>query len=166
MISKLVSLSLCLVFLNAAIAQNADNSKVVVKQQKSGSPLYRSSFGVKVFPFALDAKFFVGKKNRAIEFIGYIDDGFRLTGLYEFHGDLNGRKNLKFYFGIGAHGGYYETTPEEGISAGFDGVVGLDYKFLRLPLALALDFQPSLELVTPKTEFQPGRGGLSVRFAF
>jgi hypothetical protein len=50
--------------------------------------------------------------------------------------------------------------------AGIDGVVGLDYKFKKLPLNVSLDWQPSLELITPGAEFQAGRGGIAVRFAF
>jgi hypothetical protein len=134
--------------------------------QKPERPTYQTAIGVKGFPFGVDFKTFVGRRGRAIELIGYFSDGFRLTGLYEFHGKLNAPGNIKWYLGFGAHGGYYEKGEEEGISAGFDGVIGLDYKFPRMPLNLALDWQPSFETVTPKTEFEAGRGGLAIRFAF
>ena len=134
--------------------------------QKAERPTYQTAIGVKAFPFGVDFKTFVGRRGRAIELIGYFNDGFRLTGLYEFHGKLNAPGNLKWYLGIGAHGGFYEKGEEDGIMAGFDGVIGLDYKFSKLPLNLALDWQPSLETVTPDFEFQAGRGGLAIRLAF
>ena len=134
--------------------------------QKAERPTYQTAIGVKGFPFGVDFKTFVGRRGRAIELIGYFNDGFRLTGLYEFHGKLNAPGNLKWYLGIGAHGGFYEKGEEDGIMAGFDGVIGLDYKFSKLPLNLALDWQPSLETVTPDFEFQAGRGGLAIRLAF
>jgi hypothetical protein len=134
--------------------------------QKAERPIYRTAIGVKVVPFAVTLKAFVGQRNRALEFLADFNNGFRLTGLYEFHGNLNGPKSLKWYVGIGAHGGYYDKDDENGISSGFDGTIGLDYKFHHLPLNISMDWQPSLELTTPSTEFQAGRGGISVRFAF
>ena len=149
-------------FLFAAIALLSQKAVA----QKADSPTYQTALGIKAFPFGIDFKTFVGNKGRAVELIGYFQDGFRLTGLYEFHGKLNAPGNIKWYLGIGAHGGYYDKDNKDGISAGFDGVVGLDYKFTKLPLNLALDWQPSLETITPDFEFQAGRGGLAVRFAF
>jgi hypothetical protein len=145
---------------NKTIAQaNSQNSA-------GNKPKYKTGIGIKVFPFAVDMKIFSGKRNRAVEFLGYFDHGFRLTGLYEFHGNLNGSGNLKWYVGFGAHGGYYDKDGEEGATAGLDGVIGLDYKFTKMPVALALDWQPSYEFITPKAEFQPNFGGLAIRFAF
>jgi hypothetical protein len=133
--------------------------------QRVERPTYRTAIGLKFAPFAVSFKSFVGQRNKAIELLGDFNNGFRLTGLYQLHGDLNGPRSLKWYVGIGAHGGYYDKNEVDGIMAGFDGVVGLDYKFHRLPLNLALDWQPSLELITPNSRFEGGRGGLAVRLA-
>lgn len=127
---------------------------------------YKNGIGVKFSPFAVTFKTFLGQRNRAFEALLDFDNGFRATVLYEFHGDLTAQRNLKWYVGFGGHGGYYDKNMEDGISAGVDGVVGLDYKFSRLPLNISLDWQPSLELVTPETEFQGGRGGIAIRLAF
>ncbi len=136
------------------------------KNTGPGNPKYKTALGVKAVPFAVTAKIFSSKRNRAFEFLADFNDGFRLTGLYEFHGNLNGPGNLKWYLGLGAHSGYYDKGGEDGIMFGIDGVAGLDYKFKHLPLNVSLDWQPSLEFITPETEFQAGRGGLAVRFAF
>lgn len=128
---------------------------------------YKNAIGIKFVPFAVSYKNFQRFRNRAIEFLGDFSNGFRLTGLYQFHGDLNGTRNLKWYVGFGGHAGYYDNNRgSTGIMTGVDGVVGLDYKFLHAPLNIAIDWQPSYELITPGTEFQGGRGGIAVRFAF
>jgi hypothetical protein len=129
-------------------------------------PNYKNAIGVKYAPFAVTYKNFFRARNRAFELLGDFNNGFRLTGLYEFHGDLNGAGNLKWYIGFGGHGGYYDRNDQSGVMLGADGVAGLDYKFLRAPINISLDWQPSFELITPGAEFQSGRGGLAVRFAF
>ena len=55
-------------------------------------------------------KHFFNGGNNAGELIGYFyKDGFRLTGLYEIHGDINGAPGLKWYVGPGAHIGFYDA---------------------------------------------------------
>jgi hypothetical protein len=139
----------------------------VMAQKKAGpgNPKYKTAIGVKAVPFAVTWKNFSSKRNRAFEFLADFNDGFRLTGLYEWHGNLNGAGNLKWYVGFGGHLGYYKDN-EEGIMVGLDAVGGLDYKFRHLPVNVSLDWQPAYEFVTPGTEFQGGRGGLAVRLAF
>jgi hypothetical protein len=126
---------------------------------------YKSAVGIKVWPFAANFKTFVGNRDRAIELLAYFSDGFRVTGLYEFHTDITTQGNLKLYAGLGGHAGYYDKSGEkEGFSLGVDGVIGLDYKFNKIPLNLALDWQPSFEFITPSTSFQGNRGGLAIRY--
>ena len=154
-----ISLSMIVVTISA---QAQDKSTVT----KLPRPTYKTAIGVKFAPFAVTMKTFVGRRNRALELLADFDDGFRLTALYEFHGDLTATGNLKWYIGGGAHGGYYDKGDKDGIMFGIDAVAGLDYKFSHLPINLSLDWQPSFEFITPGTEFQAGRGGLAVRFAF
>lgn len=136
------------------------------KNQGPGNPKYKTAIGVKYAPFAVTFKVFSSKRNSAFEFLADFDNGFRLTGLKEWHGNLNGPGNLKWYLGFGAHSGYYDNDGEEGVMGGLDAVGGLDYKFKYLPLNISLDWQPAYEFITPGTEFQAGRGGLAVRLAF
>lgn len=155
---KKVFTSLVAILLLVAFSQQAS--------AQSTGPNYKSAVGIKVWPFAANFKTFVGNRDRAIELLAYFNNGFRVTGLYEFHTDLTTQSNLKLYVGFGGHVGYYDKSGEkEGMSLGVDGVVGLDYKFNKIPLNLALDWQPSFEFLTPSTGFQGNRGGLAVRFA-
>lgn len=140
----------------------------VFGQAKSnpGNPSYKTALGIKFAPFAVSLKNFSRTKNRAFELLADFNNGFRLTGLYELHGNLNAAGNVKWYVGFGGHTGYYKKGVEEGAMLGIDAVGGFDYKFRHAPINISLDWQPSFEFINPESEFQAGRGGVAVRFAF
>ena len=141
------------------------------RAQSMGSS-YRTALGVKFWPGGITLKHFV-RENRALEGIGYFwEHGFRFTGLYEIHGDINGAPGLKWYVGPGAHIGNYRHGwyrhnhyyDDGDISLGIDGVLGLDYKINGAPINLSLDFQPSFEILNDP--YFSGWGGLGIRFTF
>lgn len=139
--------------------------------QSMGSD-YRTALGVKFYPGALTIKHFV-QDNRALEGLLYFwSHGFRFTGLYEVHGDINGAPGLKWYVGPGAHIGAYGERWNRGrhyyedgdLSLGIDGVLGLDYKISGAPINLSLDIQPTIELLSHP--YLDVWGGLAIRFTF
>ena len=133
-------------------------------QNKTANSLeYKTAAGIKVWDgVGLSLKTFIQDK-AALEFVGFFNSaGARVTGLYEFHGDLNTEGNLKWYIGPGAHVGFYKGN---NTLVGIDGVVGLDYKFNELPLNISLDWQPSFEFGTGRG-FVGSWGGLGVRYTF
>ena len=139
--------------------------------QSMGSS-YRTAIGAKFWPGGLTIKHFM-RSDRALEGIAYFwGHGFRFTGLYEFHGDINGAPGLKWYVGPGAHIGVYndhywrhDRYYEDGsASFGVDGVLGLDYKFKGAPIAMSLDINPYFELLHhPYADIW---GGLGFKFTF
>lgn len=133
--------------------------------QKSSSN-YKTALGVKFYPSGVTLKHFV-KEGQALDFIGYFwQRGTRITGLYEFHQNINSTGNFKWYIGPGAHVGFYSNKYYDGgVSIGIDGVLGLDYKFKAAPINLSLDWQPSFEF-GDYDGFQGGWGGLAVRYTF
>jgi hypothetical protein len=139
--------------------------------QSMGSS-YETAVGVKFWPGALSIKHFV-QDNTALEGLAnFWDHGFRFTGLYELHGDINGAPGLKWYVGPGAHLGWYNGNwhhgdyyySDGGFSLGIDGVLGLDYKINGAPIALSLDINPYLELANHT--YVDVWGGLGVRYTF
>lgn len=133
---------------------------------------YTTAVGVKFWPGGITLKHFVAD-NRAVEGIFYFwDHGWRLTGLYEIHGDISGADGLKWYVGPGVHVGTYNSGwyrdghyySSGDASLGIDGVLGLDYKISGAPINLSLDFQPSFELLYHP--YFSGWGGLGVRYTF
>ncbi|MCX6208128.1 MAG: hypothetical protein NTZ59_01170 [Bacteroidetes bacterium] len=130
------------------------------------------AIGFKFYPGGITYKTFV-KSNRAIEGVGYIwQYGIRVTGLYEFYGDIDGVDGLKWYAGLGAHIGFWNDewkknypSRQTGVAIGVDGVLGIDYKIANAPLNLSLDWQPSFNLIG-YNYLEGGWGGLGIRYTF
>jgi len=137
------------------------------KRASGNSQSYQTALGVKFYPGAVSLKHFV-KTNQALEGLGYFwDKGFRITGLYEIHGNIKGAPGLKWYAGPGAHVGFYNNKYGGGTSIGIDGVVGLDYKVKSAPLNLSLDWQPSFEFGNKfGNGFSGNWGGFAIRYTF
>ncbi|MGV3656648.1 MAG: hypothetical protein ACO1NX_01790 [Chitinophagaceae bacterium] len=137
--------------------------------QSMGSS-YRTALGVKVWDGAgISLKHFTSGNN-AVEAIGYFyNRGFRLTGLYEIHGDIAGAPGLKWYIGPGAHIGFYNGSrrydDDNDVAIGIDGVLGLDYKFRGAPINMSLDWQPAFEFGDGRG-FSGSWGGLGIRYTF
>lgn len=150
-------LIITLVFVSFSLQQAAAQSK--------GSS-YKTALGVKFYPGAITLKHFV-KSDAALEGIGYFwERGARITGLYEFHGNITGARGLKWYVGPGAHVGFYNDRYYGGGTAvGIDGVLGLDYKFTGAPINMSVDWQPSFEFAD-YAGFSGNWGGFAIRYTF
>jgi hypothetical protein len=141
------------------------------RAQSTGSD-YRTAIGVKVYPGAITLKHFTSDRVALEGLLSFWRYGFRFTGLYEFHADINGAPGLKWYVGPGAHLGFYNDKwgnrfiddDDERLDLGVDGVIGLDYKIQGAPLNLSLDWQPSFTILSDP-EFRSW-GGLGVSFTF
>ncbi len=150
---------------------------VTASAQSMGST-YKTALGIKFYPGAITLKHFTAK-DRALEGVAYLwQDGFRFTGLYEFHGNIKGAPGLKWYAGPGAHIGawnerwkrkYPYYTGRSYFYAGVDGVLGLDYKIKAAPINLSIDWQPSFNFGNWPGDyygFYGGWGGFAIRYTF
>lgn len=95
--------------------------------------------------------------------LSYRDNGFQLTGLYEMYKPIKTDRINNFYFfaGFGAHAGYIRTTTQFCVQdeggcylyedkrnspiIGLDGIVGFEYYFYSIPMAISLDYNPFVE---------------------
>ena len=133
---------------------------------------YKTALGVKVWDGGgISIKHFI-KPTAALEGILYFwDRNTRVTGLYEYHGDITGAQGLKWYIGGGGHLGFYHYhndpyyNDNSNVFIGLDGVLGLDYKFNKAPINISLDWQPSFEFGANRG-FVGSWGGLGVRYAW
>ncbi|MFL5787035.1 MAG: hypothetical protein ACJ748_03200 [Flavisolibacter sp.] len=129
---------------------------------------YTHAVGVKIFDGGgISYKQFLNGNNAA-EVIGYFyTKGFRLAALYEVHNDIQGIGGLKWYYGGGAHIGFYNSFNGHSRSTvlGADGVIGIDYKFNSSPINISLDWQPSFEFGSG-FGFNGSWGGLGIRYTF
>ncbi|MBS1744568.1 MAG: hypothetical protein JST21_00210 [Bacteroidetes bacterium] len=133
---------------------------------------YTTAIGIKFYPGSITAKTFIREKHAIEGLLSVWNYGTRITGLYEFYGDINGVEGLKYYYGPGVHLGFWNhdwrdkfPTRDGGAQFGFDGVVGLDYKIKNAPINVSLDWQPSFTFVG-YNYFEGGWGGIGLRYAF
>ncbi len=115
---------------------------------------------------------FLGRTNNAVEGILAIRwSGTFITGLYEIHDDPFKVSGLQWFYGFGAHIGFWDegNVPWEdeakSITAiGVDGILGLEYTFEEIPINISLDWKPAINLVGGG--YWADGFALSVRYVF
>jgi len=97
--------------------------------------------------------------------------GFGLVGLLEHHKDFSSVNNLYWFYGYGAHIGFYDTkythwdTAGTSTVVGVDGIIGIEYDIPGVPIAIGLDWKPYVNLIGYSHFFGDG-GAFSVRYTF
>ncbi len=126
------------------------------------------------FYTGLTVKHFV-KEDVAIEgILATRWSGFHVTGLYEVHKyaafDV---PRLNWYYGAGAHIGFYNSRyayPEgwgtvHSTGLGIDGIIGIEYNIEEIPINFSLDWKPMINLIG-RPGFWGDSGALSARYYF
>jgi len=144
---------------------------LLIGRSGANAQSYENAIGVRIGSYnGLNFKTFLNT-NKALDLNLSVrsNDNFKrfiLTGLYEVHNPINGAPGLLWYYGGGGSIGSYKAKNFEGdLFLSADGVLGLDYKIEGVPLNLAIDWRPRLEL-TPNTNFGTGDVGLAIRLTF
>ncbi len=154
----LLAIVISLLFITGASAQ---------KSSSFNSSDYRTALGVKLYPGALSIKHFTNETAALEGLLHLWNKGFRVTGLYELHYNINDVDGLKWYIGPGAHIGAYNDNYGGGGAVGIDGVLGLDYKFSEAPINVSLDWQPYFEFGSNNYNgFNASWVGLAIRYTF
>ena len=98
-------------------------------------------------------------------------EGFEVTGLYEVHNRAFDVNHLNWYYGGGAHIGFYNGSNAywgRGSTAytiiGIDGILGIEYSFDEIPINVGIDWKPALNLIGYTGIWS--EGALSVRYIF
>jgi hypothetical protein len=132
----------------AATAAQAQNYKTAIGLRlSSNDALVNNSISLKHFI------------NRVVALEGLLSvDPWAVGLLAEVHQPLSSVPGLRFFFGGGGFMGFSKE-----FSVGAQGVLGLDYKFTKLPINFSVDWKPELE-VTNGFRFEPAAVGLSARF--
>ncbi|MDR2361802.1 MAG: hypothetical protein LBD91_03655 [Prevotellaceae bacterium] len=135
---------------------------------------YEKSIGLRLGkPLGLTYKQFVTNQN-AIEGILDLDlftkDAFNLcvSGFYTWQWNLANVKGLDWFVGPGASAGLFFVSAAGSTISDFNvslnGLIGLEYKFDGIPLAISADFGPRFYFLN-SAGFYWG-GALSVRYTF
>ena len=136
---------------------------------------YNTGIGLRGgFDYGLTVKHFISDKS-ALEFLlASRWRGFEVTGLYEVHNQIGDVDRFKWFYGFGAHIGFwngdythdYWGYPGTNYTVvGLDGILGLEYSFKEVPINLSLDWKPALNFIG-YTGFWADGGALSIRFIF
>jgi len=141
--------------------------------ERSSAQDYKTAVGLKFggYENGVSIKYFSTPDIALEGELGFRAHGVVISGLYEIHQEAFGVKELKFYYGAGAHigaegSGVYqtydgsnETYNQSHILLGVDGVLGLEYTIPNAPIAISLDLNPRVELATgPFFDIAPGLG--------
>jgi len=145
---------------------------------------YKNAFGIRVGQtsgFTYKHKF---ENDNAFEAIlGTYPYAFSLTALYEKY-MATGARGLNWYVGGGGHLGapvsgnygyyvynesgryYYYRTGAFGPAIGIDGIIGIEYKIPKAPVAFSFDLKPNFEYVRARGVYGSMDPGLGIKLAF
>ena len=132
----------------AATAAQAQNYKTAVGLRvSSNDALVNNSISIKHFI------------NRVVALEGLISpDPTAIGVLAEVHQPVNSTPGLRWMYGGGAF-----VYFDHGAGGGLQGILGLDYKFIKVPLNLSIDWKPEFEFSNGLL-FEPAAVGFSARF--
>jgi len=98
--------------------------------------------------------------------------GLVITGLYEKHAQAFDVSGLNWFYGAGAHIGFWDGNNVKWADddrsytvLGLDGIIGLEYNIQEIPFNISVDWKPSLNIVGHSGFWADG-GALSVRYVF
>jgi len=133
---------------------------------------YRTGIGLRAgFSSGLTIKHFMNQKAAFEGLLKTRWQGFDITGLYEIHNQAFDVSRLKWYYGGGAHIGFYNgnhvywgTYGQEYTIVGIDGILGMEYTFSEIPINIGIDWKPALNIVGYSGFWS--EGAISFRFVF
>lgn len=164
--------------------QATSTATTAKKETKSVSPAtnnrvaqpesdYKTALGLKfIYGISLTGKHFISNNGALEAIVRYRDYGsgseFNFSGLYEYHSPISGAPGLRWYAGGGAFLGQasFDYPLDTSVfNYGPTGVLGLEYKFQNIPLAISADWQPVF-LINSGGGFTGENGGIGVKYTF
>jgi hypothetical protein len=134
---------------------------------------YKTSLGLRAgLPYGVTIKHFFGKSNAVEGILASRWQGFVVTALLENEHWTGNYPGLNWFWGLGAHVGFWDAGNNPNLSKqysgsviGVDGILGLEYTFDEIPLNLSLDLLPTVNLIG-STGWGGINGALSIRYVF
>ncbi|MGB5988920.1 MAG: hypothetical protein WBG43_04180 [Marinifilaceae bacterium] len=123
-------------------------------------------------PGGLTIKHFVTRSHAVEGIISSRWCGLNITGLYEIHNDFEDVIGLSWYYGFGAHIGFWNGDkvdwgkPNRSYTViGLDGVIGLEYVLAEAPISIGLDWKPAMNIIDYSGFWGDG-AAVSIRYLF
>ncbi|MGQ9621788.1 MAG: hypothetical protein ACUVTX_12550 [Bacteroidales bacterium] len=130
---------------------------------------YKTSLGLRAgWPYGFTIKHFMSRTNAVEGILASSYQGFVITGIFENEYWTGSFPGLNWFWGVGAHVGFWDSNPyvdTTGSVIGLDGILGLEYTFDEIPLNLSIDILPSLNIFGSFGWGGIG-GALSIRYVF
>lgn len=134
---------------------------------------YDTGIGLRGGPYnGLTIKHFVGEQTAVEGILTTRWGGFNITGLYEMHKIAFDTPGLYWFYGFGAHIGFWDgdnnpwfNDNENYTVFGIDGIIGMEYVFEDIPFTIGLDWKPAINLAG-NSNFLADGGALSLRYIF
>ena len=144
-------------------------SFVIFLGLSSNAQDYKTSLGLRAgVPYGLTIKHFISKSNAVEGILASRWQGFVATVLLENEHWTGNYPGLNWFWGLGAHVGFWDNNPWVSTSGGvlgLDGILGLEYTFDEIPLNLSLDVLPTINIFG-STGWGGINGALSIRYVF
>lgn len=157
MLRKLI-LVVCTLFLALALSAQYD---------------YKTAIGIRAgFDQGISLKHFMNSTDAIEGIVSFRFRGFIATALWERHANAFAIDRLNWYYGGGAHIGfwrYYDGHPwydkDDGSKTviGIDGILGIEYNIKEIPINVSLDYKPAINFIGFNNAIFDG-GALSVRY--
>jgi len=134
---------------------------------------YKTSLGLRAgIPYGLTVKHFLSKTNALEGMLASSYGGLVVTGLYENEHWTGEYPGLNWFWGFGAHAGFWDAGRNPNVDAtyvgsvlGLDAIAGIEYTFDDFPINLSLDLLPTLNIIGD-TGWGGINGALSIRYVF
>lgn len=135
---------------------------------------YSSAVGLRFgYPLSLSYKTFVNEQAAVEGYVGL--RGYRryramsISAAYLMHNDFPDAEGLQWYYGGGAGVQFWSYDDfAASTTLGVSGYLGLEYVFPSTPIAISLDWRPTVYLgrqrISGFNNFGVGYGGLGVRY--
>jgi hypothetical protein len=122
------------------------------------------------FSNGLTLKHFISEKAAFEGLISTRWQGLDITGLYEIHNQAFEVEHLNWYYGCGAHIGFWNgkkwgNTGSSYTVLGIDGILGIEYSFTEAPINIGVDWKPALN-IAGDSQFWGDGGAISIRYVF
>ena len=134
---------------------------------------YSTGIGLRAgFESGITLKHFISERSALEGIFATRWRGVEFTGLYEIHNQAFQTERLNWYFGFGAHVGFWNGndvnwgTPGTRYAVlGIDGILGLEYNLREIPVNIGIDWKPAYNVLGYEGFWIDG-GAISIRYIF
>jgi len=137
---------------------------------------YKSSVGLRLgYPTAGTYKTFVSESSALEGIVGFGSYSSYLSYInlranYLIHTDFESVDKLQWYYGAGvgafiwSYDNFYYTERSNNLGIGISGIIGAEYTFEDIPLAVSIDWAPTFIVSGIGSGFGSGYGALNIKY--